>query len=372
MPSRLTIAGLHHAYGSVVALAHADLVVEAGETVALLGPSGSGKSTLLAAVAGTLTPSGGSIRLGERELIGLPAERRSLGMVFQDYALWPHMRVGANVAFPLRRRGVGRLEARRCAGVALERVGLRGFELRRPGQLSGGQQQRVALARAIVAEPELLLLDEPLSALDPDTRAGVRLELAELLGGLGISSVLVTHDRDDAFELADRVAVLLEGRIAQFGTPEEVFERPASVAVARFLGANVLQGRGTVRARAYVGGRLIEVPDTAPAGLFSFVVNPNRVHILEEETSGGAAGVIAAGLLSQHYSSGGYRLRVALPGGGGSLTLRSARSVLGNTVHLRIPPEAMHVLDPAAEERLSAPPSPFELANDRHLIEQEA
>lgn len=369
MPSRLTISGLHHSYGPVVALAQASLVVEAGETVALLGPSGSGKSTLLAAVAGTLTPSGGSIRLGERELIGLPAERRALGMVFQDYALWPHMRVGANVAFPLRRRGVGRIEARRRAGIALERVGLNGFEHRRPGQLSGGQQQRVALARAIVAEPELLLLDEPLSALDPDTRAGVRFELAELLGGLGISSVLVTHDREDAFELADRVAVLLDGRIAQVGTPEEVFERPASVAVAKFLGANVLQGRGTVRARAYVGGRLIEVPETAPAGPFSFAVNPSSVHILGADDNG-QAGVIEAGLLSQRYSSGGYRLRVALPGGG-SLTLRSPRSVEGDTVHLRIPPEAMHVLDPAEQDR-SADPRHLAPTNHRYLIEQEA
>lgn len=345
MPSRLTIAGLRHTYGSAVALERADLVVEAGETVALLGPSGSGKSTLLAAVAGTLTPTGGSIRLGERELIGVPAERRSLGMVFQDYALWPHMRVGANVAFPLRRRGVGRREAARRSSATLERVGLGDFEQRRPGQLSGGQQQRVALARAIVAEPDLLLLDEPLSALDPDTRAGVRLELAELLGSLGISSVLVTHDRDDAFELADRVAVLLAGKVAQVGTPEEVFERPASEAVARFLGANVLRGQGVVGARAYVGDRLIEVPSAAPAGPFSFTVRQGRVDILRGGTNGDAS-VIAANLLSQRYSSGGYRLKVALPGDGGSLTLRSEQRVLGDTVHLRIPPDAIHVIAP--------------------------
>lgn len=354
MSSRLTITGLRHTYGAVTALAHADLVVEAGETLALLGPSGSGKSTLLAAIAGTVTPTGGSIRLGERELVGLPAERRALGMVFQDYALWPHMRVGTNVAFPLRRRGLDRRAAMERAVEALDRVGLSGYERRRPSELSGGQQQRVALARAIVAEPELLLLDEPLSALDPDTRAGVRTELAALLGSLGMSSVLVTHDREDAFELADRVAVLLDGRIAQVGTPEDVFERPATEAVATFLGVNVLQATGLSTALAYLGGQLIEVPASAPVGPFSFAINPARVVIDERgAATGGAsvsaargvtAGVIVADLVSQRYSSEGYRLRVRLPGGSGTVTVRSPRAAEGDTVHVRIPPEAIHVI----------------------------
>jgi ABC-type Fe3+/spermidine/putrescine transport system ATPase subunit len=347
MSSRLHIAGLRHVYGAVTALEHADLTVEDGETLALLGPSGSGKSTLLAAVAGTITPTAGSIRLGGRELIGLPAERRALGMVFQDYALWPHMRVGGNVAFPLRRSGVARPEADRRALAALHRVGLSGFERRRPSQLSGGQQQRVALARAIIAEPALLLLDEPLSALDPDTRSQVRSELADLLGALGMCTVLVTHDREDAFELADRVAVLLDGRIAHVGTPEEVFERPSSGAVARFLGANVLRGAAIDGSLAYVGGQLLTMPVEVQRGPFDFTVNAARVDVVgdaDASSARGARAVIVGTLLSQRYSSGAYRLRVDLPGESGSLTVRSRHRVTGDTVNLSIPPSAIHVI----------------------------
>lgn len=348
MAADLVVDALHHRYGNVVALERADLTVRAGELVALLGPSGSGKSTLLAAVAGMLAPTAGSITLGGRDLLALPAERRGLGMVFQDYALWPHMRVEGNVRFPLARRRVPRREARERALGALRRVGLAGFERRRPSELSGGQQQRVALARAIVAEPELLLLDEPLSALDPDTRAGVRAELATLLRDLGITTVLVTHDRDDAFELADRVAVLLEGRVAQVGTPEAVFERPASLEVARFLGLNVLRGTSDRPGRAQVGESRLELPDGSPTGPIALSFTSARLRPVSPANVG-ESGVLRCLVVSHRYTAAGHRLRVRPAGVDETIAITIPDAPSGDTVLVYVPPEALHVLpDPSA------------------------
>lgn len=288
MPSELVIEGLTHSYGSTVALRNGSLQAGAGELTALLGPSGSGKSTMLAVVAGMVEPVSGAVRLGERDLLAVPAEKRRLGMVFQDYALWPHMRVLANVAMPLVWRGVKRAAARRRAMTALERVGLADYANRRPSELSGGQQQRVALARAVVSEPELLLLDEPLSALDPDTRAAVRTELAAQLRALGITTILVTHDRDDAFELADKVAVLLGGSVVQHGTPQEVFERPATLEAARFLGVSILPARGTGNGTAHVGDQLLEVPASFPRGEFALTVPEGLIRLAEPSDQPGS------------------------------------------------------------------------------------
>jgi len=343
MAADLVVDALHHRYGSVVALERADLTVHGGELVALLGPSGSGKSTLLAAIAGMLEPTGGTVTLGGRDLLALPAERRGLGMVFQDYALWPHMRVEGNVRFPLARRGVPRAQARERAQRSLERVGLAGFERRRPSELSGGQQQRVALARAIVAEPELLLLDEPLSALDPDTRAGVRSELATLLRDLGMTTVLVTHDRDDAFELADRVAVLLDGRVAQVGTPETVFERPASLGVARFLGLNVVHGVSDVPGRARVGGSVLELPEGAPTGVVALTFTSARLRPVSLANVG-ERGVLRCVVIGHRYTAGGHRLRVRPDGVDETIALTSPDPPSGDTILVYVPPEALHVL----------------------------
>ena len=343
MPADLVVDSLHHRYGSVVALERADLTVHAGELLALLGPSGSGKSTLLAAVAGMLEPTSGRVTLGGRDLLALPAERRGLGMVFQDYALWPHMRVEANVRFPLDRRGVPRAEARARVARALARVGLDGYARRRPAELSGGQQQRVALARAIVAEPNLLLLDEPLSALDPDTRAGVRSELATLLRGLGMTTVLVTHDRDDAFELADRVAVLLDGRIAQVGAPEAVFERPASLEVARFLGLNVVHGTWLRPGVAQVGEGTLELPVEAPPGPIALAFTSARLRPVSGG-SGGEPGVLRCRIVAQRYAAGGHRLRARPAGTDTELVFTVPFAPSGDTVHVYVPPEALHVL----------------------------
>ena len=342
-PADLEVTALHHRYGQVVALDHANLTVRAGELVALLGPSGSGKTTLLAAVAGMLEPTAGRVTLGGRDLLALPAERRGLGMVFQDYALWPHMRVEANVRFPLDRRGVPRAEARSRVARALVRVGLDGYARRRPAELSGGQQQRVALARAIVAEPQLLLLDEPLSALDPDTRAGVRSELSALLRDLGMTTVLVTHDRDDAFELADRVAVLLDGRIAQVDAPEAVFERPSSLAVARFLGLNVLQGTALRPGVAQVGEGTLELPVEAPPG--PIVISFTSARLRPVSAGGGSEpGVLRCRIVAQRYAAGGHRVRVRPAGTDAELTVTLPYAPVGDTIHVYVPPEALHVL----------------------------
>jgi ABC-type Fe3+/spermidine/putrescine transport system ATPase subunit len=246
------IKNLSHVYGDTPALRNVSLSVNKSEVLALLGPSGSGKSTLLASIAGMITPTRGEIFLGGgRNLLDFATELRGLGMVFQDFALWPHMTVAQNVGFPLRVRKLTQTEIAKRTQRALERVGLAGFAACRPHELSGGQQQRVALARAVVAETRLLLLDEPLSALDPETRSSVRRELADILRTLDVTTILVTHDREEAFELADRIAVLVDGEIQQHATSEEIYERPATLTVARFMGVNVLSvetnGSGTAR-----------------------------------------------------------------------------------------------------------------------------
>src|SRR5438105_779261 len=215
-----------------------------GEVVALLGPSGSGKTTLLRAVAGLDHPDSGRIQLGERLLFDsetkaeVPAERRDLGLVFQSYALWPHKTVFENVAYPLRLRNVAAAGLRTRALAALREIGLEGMEERYPHQLSGGQQQRVALARAIVYDPELLLLDEPLSNLDAKLREEARVWLRELIERLQISAVCVTHDQVEALAIADRVLLLDRGRIEQEGTPEQMYGEPRTLFSAEFMGSN--------------------------------------------------------------------------------------------------------------------------------------
>lgn len=229
-------------------LADIDLHVEDGEFVALLGPSGSGKTTLLRTVAGFLAPTGGRVLLGDRVVAGSGAfvapEHRSLGMVFQQHAVWPHWTVGRNVEYPLKLAKVPRRERAERVAQVLELVGLAGAAKRDPATLSGGQRQRVALARAIVAEPDVLLLDEALSALDEPLRDRLRLELQSLTRRFGLTVLHVTHDRDEALALADRVVVLDGGRIRQVGTPPEIVSRPASAFVARFVSdATIVAGR---------------------------------------------------------------------------------------------------------------------------------
>lgn len=349
--SYLNVAHICHSYGSVPALTDVSLSLPKNQILALLGASGSGKSTLLSVIAGMIRPSRGRITVANEDLLALPTHRRRLGMVFQDYALWPHMTVADNVSFALnghRRRA----DARDRTLQALRLVGLEDLARRRPAELSGGQQQRVALARAIVAEPRLLLLDEPLSALDPVTRTSVRQELALLLKRLSLTTILVTHDREEAFDLADQIAVLDQGRILQLGSPQQVYEQPTSEAVARFMGLNILQGlavsercisfpqvEGYLYTRSPVGSREVRV-----------AVVPEHVRLVTQA----GANTVAAELLRCKYSSGVYRLQLRL-GEQALLAFSSVRPEHAQ-VFIELHPKALCVLPDAASVR-SAPHS---------------
>jgi ABC-type Fe3+/spermidine/putrescine transport system ATPase subunit len=237
----LDVHGLTKRFGSVIAVESFSLAVPEGEILALLGPSGCGKTTVLRIVAGLERPDAGRVFLAGRDATDWPPEKRGVGLVFQNYALFPHLSAGANVAYGLRfRRG----DRKRRVRELLELVGLSGYERRNPHQLSAGQQQRVALARALAPEPRVLLLDEPLSALDAALRKDLRAELRALLGKLGMTALYVTHDQEEALALADRVAVMREGRLEQVAPPEELYAKPRTPFVASFLGrANLWPGR---------------------------------------------------------------------------------------------------------------------------------
>jgi ABC-type Fe3+/spermidine/putrescine transport system ATPase subunit len=244
MRGQLDLAGVVKRFGALTAVDHVSLMVPAGSMTALLGPSGCGKTTLLRCIAGLADVDGGSIAVDGVDITGLPPWRRALGMVFQSYALFPHLNVADNVAFGLRMRGIRRPDAAARVQEALALVRLEGLAERRPSQLSGGQQQRAALARALVSEPPVLLLDEPLSALDAKLRLAMRLELRELQRRLGITTIVVTHDQDEAIAMADQVAVMNAGVIEQVASPETVYRSPATPFVAEFVGrTNRLEGR---------------------------------------------------------------------------------------------------------------------------------
>ena len=239
----LTLERISKSFGDVVALRETSLAIASGELVALLGPSGCGKTTTLRIVAGFERSDSGRVLIGNTDVTRLPPDRRELGMVFQNYGLFPHLKVGENVAFGLKMRKVGRAEIARRVTDMLSTVRLPGFEDRYVSQLSGGQQQRVALARSLVTNPRIFLLDEPLGALDKNLREGMQFELRQLQRRLGITTILVTHDQEEALTMSDRVVVMNAGRILQIGTPEEVYERPRTRFVAEFLGtANILEG----------------------------------------------------------------------------------------------------------------------------------
>lgn len=238
-------------YGALTVLDKVSVDIHKGEFLTLLGPSGSGKTTLLMMIAGFVEPTAGRIMLGDRDISRIPPEARGFGMVFQGYALFPHMSVAENVSFPLRIRRMGSADIRERVARALDMVQLTHLAERRPRQLSGGQQQRVALARALVFEPELLLLDEPLGALDRKLRVDMQLELKQLHQRLGTSFVYVTHDQEEALSMSDRIAVLHRGRLAQVDTPGRIYERPTTRFVADFLGeSNFLEGKVTRAAAA--------------------------------------------------------------------------------------------------------------------------
>ncbi|MFJ9683033.1 ABC transporter ATP-binding protein [Streptomyces sp. NPDC101194] len=275
----LTLESATVRFGERAALDRVDLDVAEHEIVCVLGPSGSGKSTLLRVVAGLRPPDGGRVLLDGADQAGVPVHRRGLGLMFQDHQLFPHRDVGANVAFGLRMRGISRRNQELRVAELLDLVGLPGAERRAVAALSGGEQQRVALARALAPRPKLLMLDEPLGQLDRGLRERLVVELRTLFGRLGTTVLAVTHDQGEAFALADRVVVMREGRIAQVGTPLEVWQRPASAFVARFLGFdNVVEATVSGTAADTVWGR-VPVAEGSPQGACDLLVRPAGVRI---------------------------------------------------------------------------------------------
>jgi iron(III) transport system ATP-binding protein len=279
MSEPIRLDGISKRFGTTAAVRDLSLTVAAGEVVALIGPSGGGKSTTLRLVVGFERPDAGTIGIGPRVVVGpgqfVPPERRGVGMVFQDYALFPHLTAAQNIAFGLHRRSASERTQRVAEVLGL--VGLSGLGERYPHQLSGGQQQRVALARALAPEPAVLLLDEPLSSLDADLRARTRQELARVLRATGVTTVVVTHDQQEAFMLADRVGILINGVLDQVGTPDAVYESPTSRAVAEFVGeANFLpaQVRG---ASLHTEVGVLPNPGLADGALVDVMVRPDDV-----------------------------------------------------------------------------------------------
>ncbi|WP_250511483.1 ABC transporter ATP-binding protein [Caballeronia sp. GACF4] len=290
----IAFQGVSKSYGGSVALHPTELAVKKGEFLSLLGPSGSGKSTILNIIAGAVAPSTGNIALDGRDVSTVPPRARGLGMVFQNYALLPHLNVFDNVAFPLRIRGISKSEIAQRVKNALERVGLVGYENRKPREMSGGQQQRVGIARCIVYSPSVILMDEPLGALDKKLRDQLQGEIKRLHRDLGTTLVYVTHDQEEALNLSDRVCLMNGGRIAQLGTPDELYFEPVSEFVADFVGESnllegVVQGDNAVR---LTDGTTLQVRSTeghATGSAVKVLVRPEKISVLGDSDTEGAS-----------------------------------------------------------------------------------
>ena len=321
MSGAVEVADVSKRFGPTVALDEVTIDFADGEMFCLLGPSGSGKTTLLRAIAGFVIPDKGSIRIAGVQVENVPVHKRDIGMVFQSYALFPHMTVAENIAFGLDARGVPREERARKVAEGLALVRLEGMGERKPRQLSGGQQQRVALARALVTRPKVLLLDEPLGALDRRLRQEMQVELRQIQRSVGITAIFVTHDQEEALTLSDRIAILDQGRIVQVGAPQQVYERPRTAFAARFLGdANVLKGMRTAGGLRLADGTELSLP-----GAGSSVGEDALVAVRPEKMSVLAAGApvpsdlgnrLSGRVLQAIYSGNSVTYRVAAPAAG--------------------------------------------------------
>jgi len=306
----VSLSGASKKFGKIIALQDATLSVRRGELMTLLGPSGCGKTTLLNLIAGFLVVDDGEIEIDGKLVNEIPTYKREIGMMFQNYALFPHMSIADNVGYGLRMRGIAKPDLKRRVAEALSLVRLTGVEDRRPFQLSGGQQQRVALARAIVVSPKVLLLDEPFSALDRNLRTSMQIEIKEIQRQLGVTTIFVTHDQSEALSLSDRIAVMFEGRIRQVGSPDEIYRRPTDRFVASFIGdVNVLRARlDMVNEQAIVtlGAARIPVP-VEPLAEFragnqvDLFVRPERLRIANAGEPIAVEATVAA-----HVYQGGY------------------------------------------------------------------
>ncbi|KXF75098.1 Fe3+/spermidine/putrescine ABC transporter ATP-binding protein [Paramesorhizobium deserti] len=359
----LRIAGLSAGYGATRVLERLDLDIRKGEFVALLGSSGCGKTTLLRAVAGFAKPSAGSIIVAGRDVTRLPPDRRGMAMVFQSYALWSHMTVGQNIGYGLKLKGLPRTEIAQRVGELEEMLGLTGLGSRKPAALSGGQRQRVALGRALAINPQILLLDEPLSNLDARIRLKVRHDISALQKRLGITAVHVTHDREEAMVMADRIVIMDAGRIAQQGTPEEVYNRPASPFVAAFMGAeNVLELSGNVDASAVaikagannhrcllpLGGRTLE------SGMFEARFRAEAAELMTGDAPAGAPGQaleLSGRVEAASYPGGIWRHSIRI--GEAQILVDAPRPFEhGSAVRIRIPAEKLFLFNTrSAHER---------------------
>src|SRR5258705_13313063 len=320
---RLTQLSKH--FREVRAVDDVSLDIRSGEFFSMLGPSGCGKTTTLRMIGGFEQPSLGRIELRGRDITGDPPDKRPVNMVFQNYALFPHLDVHENVAFGLRRKGVEKADTKRRVAEALELVHLAGYDKRKPNQLSGGQQQRVALARALVNRPNVLLLDEPLGALDLKLRKALQVELKRVQVEVGITFVYVTHDQEEALTMSDRIAVMHAGKVEQLGTPEQLYERPTTRFVADFIGStNLLRGKveGDGRVRLTSGDIARVAHDGLPAGTeVEICVRPEAISLVPASAEGAiGATVEQAAYLGSTIS---YRLRTA---GGTDLTLLSPKT----------------------------------------------
>ncbi|WP_420963624.1 ABC transporter ATP-binding protein [Brucella sp. IR073] len=296
----LTLDHVQKRFGDHTAVEDFTLSVKKGEFISLLGPSGCGKTTTLQMIAGFVDPTAGSIHLDGRDLIATKPARRGLGIVFQSYALFPHMTASENIAFGLEMRGVDRATREAKVRDALAMVGLDGYGDRYPRRMSGGQQQRVALARALVIKPDVLLLDEPLSNLDAKLREDMQIELRQIQRNLGTTTVLVTHDQTEAMALSDRIVVMSKGRIEQIGTPQETYERPSSAFVSQFLG-KTNEFPGEIRAQKLVFGSCEFEAPAGPSGPVVVTVRPEKVGFAPPEQNGLKARVTSRIFQGNHW-----------------------------------------------------------------------